>query len=86
MLKHWKRTLSLLTVAAAVGLVSAGLALGKKPTPPPDPPPPQVTVSYEIKFLGTLPSDATAEVQDVNNLGEAVGYSRSADGVRRAFV
>jgi hypothetical protein len=39
MLKHWKRTLALLGVVAATGLVCAAVALAKKPAPPPPPPP-----------------------------------------------
>jgi probable HAF family extracellular repeat protein len=86
MLKHWKRTLTLLAVAAAVGLVSAGLALGKKPPKPPPEPPPLPPIRYSITFLGTLPGDATSKARDVNTLGEVVGDSRSADGVYRAFL
>jgi hypothetical protein len=39
MLKHWRRTLALLGVVAATGLVCAAVALAKKPPAPPPPPP-----------------------------------------------
>ncbi len=85
MLKHWKRTLALLSIAAAVALVSAGLALGKKPPkPPPEPPPPQPqpTVTYSITFLPSLPGQTVVYVHDLNNHGEVVGSSRHEGGLR----
>ncbi len=86
MLKHFRRTLSLLTVAAAVGLVSAGLALGKKGggKPPKDPPPPP-PITYSILFLGTLPGDASSIALNVNDLGEVVGSSFTGSPYR-AFL
>lgn len=88
MLKHWKRTLALLSIAAAVALVSAGLALGKKPPkPPPEPPPPepQPTVTYSMTFLPSLPGQSVVNVHDLNNHGEVVGSSRH-EGALRPFL
>lgn len=91
MRKHWKRTLSLLAVAAAVALVSAGLALGKKPPkdpPPPPPPPPELpSVRYRINFP-VMPVGADGQVVNhMNNLGQVVGWYYNDDtGFKSAFV
>lgn len=77
MLKHWKRTLALLGVVAATGLICAAVALAKKPSQPPPPPPepPQAMVQYEIRFLGRLPGDAGSYALDVNDHGVVLGHS-----------
>jgi len=80
MRKHWKRTLALLGVVAATGLVCAAVALGGKKPPAPPPEPPQATVSYEITFLGM-----DGEATDVNNRGEVVGHAY-IEGVLCAFL
>jgi probable HAF family extracellular repeat protein len=82
MLKHWRRTLALLGVVAATGLVCAAVALAKKPAPPPPPPP----ISYSMTVLGKLGGDVTSCACDVNNSGDVVGWSQSADGTYRAFM
>jgi probable HAF family extracellular repeat protein len=83
MLKPWKRTLALLGVVAATGLVCAAVALGAKKPPAPPPPPP---ISYSMTVLGVLPGDATSQAFDINNSGDVVGCSQSADGTYRAFL
>jgi probable HAF family extracellular repeat protein len=82
MLKHWRRTLALLGVVAATGLICAAVALGgKKP-----PPPPQATVRYSMTVLGTLEGNGIAVPWGLNEAGEAVGASYYGDAPWRAFV
>jgi probable HAF family extracellular repeat protein len=86
MLKHWRRTLALLGVVAATGLICAAVTLGAKKPPAPSPPPPEPTVAYWVTFLGTFPGDTGSRVTDLNNHGVVVGRSYSADLGYRAFV
>jgi probable HAF family extracellular repeat protein len=85
MRRHWKRTLALLGVVAATGLVCAAVALGGK-RPPQPPTPPQPTVRHEIHFLGRLPGDAGSYALDVNDDGVVLGHSWYPDLGWRPWV
>jgi hypothetical protein len=79
-----------LVALLAAGLLAGGLALAKKPEnpgkPKPDPePPPPPPVTYEITWLGTL-GGASSGLEDMNDLGDAVGNADPPNGWHRAFL
>ena len=85
----WARTglAALMVVALLTGLAWAVPPEGKgKPDKPgdEDPPPPPPPVTYEITWLGTL-GGLESKSTDMNDLGDAVGWSYATNGDLHAF-
>lgn len=57
--------------------------MAKKPVP--DDPPPEPTIAYSITMLGDL-GGGEAQARGMNNLGDVVGTSRTAEGDFNAFL
>ena len=73
-----------LVAILAVGLLSGGLARAKKPPKPPPEPPPSLP-AYSYTSLGTLGGDYSV-VYGMNEQGDVVGYSTTAENRQHAFL
>lgn len=80
--RKWTHSLFALTMLGV--FISAGTPLAGKGKPKP-PPPPTPTLSYSITLLGTLGGFAS-EASDINERGDVVGRSQTADGSWAPFV
>ena len=83
--RYW--THSLFALALFALFISAGALLAGKPDkkPPKDDPPPEITISYSMTLLGTL-GGSSSEAWGMNEWGDVVGKSRTADGTWAPFV
>jgi probable HAF family extracellular repeat protein len=73
----------LVLVGIAVAVAGAGLSLGAKPPPPPPPAPPP---PYSLQMLDNSFEGTSSTLEQLNDLGDAIGYAEDATGGTVAFV
>ena len=84
MFRNSKRTRLTLTALLVVAFLSANFAWAVKP--PKDPPPePEPLPAYSYTSLGTL-GGSFSVAEGMNELGDVVGHSRTAENRQRAFL